>query len=301
MKDESGQSLVFVALAIGVLIVTAALVLSVGSWMQTQRRAQSVADAAALAAVQDLPDQSAAAGDVASSAVQNSWTGSPLQPSFPDPSTVQVVAQHDVSGFFAPLAGVFDLTITTQARASVGTPASIANVAPIGVRCNASCTAWTGSDTFRFVRRTPDANTLAPLRLPGVQDRNDFRTFVTCDVQNPDSSCNPAVADAPAWYDLLDLRNGNGNGNGAAGQLRAALQRAEGPLHLIPVFDGYSSVSGYHVVGWAVGTFSVDPGGGPTVTLTVTFRRMIVDGTSLPSGTGPKPADFGVRAIALTG
>jgi hypothetical protein len=145
-----------------------------------------------------------------------------------------------------------------------------------------------------------------------VQNRTDFATFVQCDVQNPDSSCNGAVATAPGSYGLLALGNGNGNGN-ANQQVRRlcnALQDAEGPPHLIPVYDGYSGA--FQVVGWAVGTFSGVSrnngntncnanGNGQTVHLTVTFQTMIVDGTSLASGTGPKPTDFGVRAIALTG
>jgi Flp pilus assembly protein TadG len=297
LRDERGQTLVFMALALGILIAIVALVVSAGDWMQTQRRAQSVADAAALAGVQELPLQSAVTDEVANSATQNDWSGSPLQTTFPDPSTVQVVAKQDVTGLFAPLAGVFNLTIQTQARASVGTPATIANVAPVGVKCDVGCQAWSGSGTFTFNRTTPGANTLAPLQLPGVQSRSDFQTFVQCDAQSPNGSCNDASATAPTSYPLLVL----GPGNSPAGRLRADLRRAEGSVHLIPVFDSYSSTDGYHVVGWAVGTFSVASGGGQTVTLTITFQRMVVDGTSLVSGNGPKPIDFGVRAIALTG
>ena len=52
LRDESGQTLVFGMLALGTLIAVVALVLDVGSWMRAQRRAQSVADAAALAGAQ---------------------------------------------------------------------------------------------------------------------------------------------------------------------------------------------------------------------------------------------------------
>jgi len=298
LGDERGQSLVFVVLAVGTLVAVLGLVVSVGDWMRTRQRAQSVADAAALAGAQELPDQSAAASEAASSAVQNNWLGSPLQSGFPDQSTIQVDASQDVSGLFAPIVGVFNLTIEAHARASVGAPATVTNVAPVGLKCNASCTEWNGTDSFTFNRNTPGSNTLAPLQLPGVRNRNDFTTFVQCDVQNPSQgTCNQADATAPLSYAPLVL----GRGNAQAGRLRSALQAAEGPVHLIPVFASYSSSNGYDVVGWAVGTFSVEQGGGQNVTLDVTFQRMIVDGTSLVSGNGPKPSDFGVRAIALTG
>ena len=298
LHDERGQALVFSVLALGALIAVVALVVNVGNWLQTRQRAQSVADAAALAGAQELPDSAAATDEVANAAQENSWDGAPLEPSFPDASTIQVVASKDVSGFFAPLAGLFDLTITTKARASVGAPASIADLSPVAIECNASCTAWTGTASFTYADPgTPAANTLTPLELPGVGKQVDFRKFVQCDAGNPDASCNPAAASAPASYTPLTLN---------VNQVRTSLQNLDtSALHLVPVFDGYSSTDGYHVVGWAVGTFQLEPSSGPPgqspVTLDVTFRRLVVDGTSLPSGTGSKPTDFGVRAIALTG
>jgi len=298
LRDERGQTLVFMAVALGTLIAIVALVVSAGDWMQTQRRAQSVADAAALAGAQELPDQPSAEGEVANSATQNDWSGSPLETAFPDPSTIQVVAKQDVAGLFAPLAGVFNLTIETQARASVGTPATIANVAPVALRCDASCSPWSGTDTFTYADPdTPAGNTLAPVQLPGVTKQLDFRKYLQCDVQNPDSNCNPSVARAPASYDPLSLN---------LNQVRTSLENADGTsVHLFPVYDSFSDTDGYHVVGWAVGTFTVEPSVGPPgrspVRLDVTFTRIVVDGTSLASGNGPKPTDFGVRAIALTG
>jgi Flp pilus assembly protein TadG len=303
--DESGQVLVFAMLALGVLITVVALVLSAGSWMRTQRDAQSVADAAALAGVQKLPvSQQDALDAVQQSVTANGWSGT-LNSFVPagEPSTIQVDTRQPVTGFFEPLAGVFNLTITTHARATYGPPATLANVIPVAVRCSSGCPAWVPGVpvSFAYRRRAPDTATFAPVQLPGVSDRNDFKQYVQCDPENIDANCNSTKVTAPGDYDQLIL--GPGQGNGEAARVRADLNQAEGMAHYLPVFDSYSPVDGYHVVGWAeVDSFTVEPGGGRVVTIDVTFKNdVIVKGTSLPSRAAQKPDDFGLRAFALTG
>jgi len=48
-KNENGQAIVLMALALVVIMGMAALVVDVGSWYHTKRRLQGTADAAALA------------------------------------------------------------------------------------------------------------------------------------------------------------------------------------------------------------------------------------------------------------
>ena len=305
--DESGQVLVFAMLALGVLITVVALVLSLGSWMRTQRDAQSVADAAALAGVQKLPvSQQDALDAVQQSVAANGWSLANLDAFVPpsEPATIQVDTHQPVTGFFEPLAGVFNLTITTHARATYGPPATLANVIPVAVRCSSGCNAWVPGVpvSFSYRRRAPDTATFAPVQLPGVSDRNDFKQYVRCDALNIDSNCNSTKVTAPGSYDQLIL--GPTQANGEAARLRADLQGAEGMAHYLPVYDSYSPVDGYHVVGWAeVDSFTVEQGGGRLVTIDVTFKNdVIVKGTSLPSrAAAQKPDDFGLRAFALTG
>src|SRR4051794_3836075 len=59
--SQAGQSTVLGVLFLAVLIAMMAAVLDVGSWMRTDRSLQSEADAAALAAAQELPDTPATA------------------------------------------------------------------------------------------------------------------------------------------------------------------------------------------------------------------------------------------------
>jgi hypothetical protein len=300
IRDERGQSLVFVVLAIPILIGTLALVIDVGGWFRAQRRAQSVADAAALAAAQDLPDTTAATQTALDSAQQN-WPGIP-DPTvqFPAAGTIEVVAQHDVAGTFAPLAGLFSLKITARASASLGIPTQLDAVAPLAVACqDPSCDPWdpTRSYVLTYDRRDPGGSTLAPVALPGVTNGN-FRRFVSCDASTPRSSdCNQSLASAPSSYTRL---------NRPAAQVRGGIDDGNSATHLVPVFDRFSGGS-YHVVGWAAATLSVLAFQGQTVQVRATFERFYVD-SKLPGvawlssgGTGGTIFDFGVRALALTG
>jgi Flp pilus assembly protein TadG len=301
LRDESGQTLVFGMLALGTLIAVVALVLDVGSWMRAQRRAQSVADAAALAGAQQLPDQAAAVGNVDNSALQNSWTGTPLQSLFPDPSTIKVVAQEDVSGLFAPLAGMFSISIGAHASARVGVSATLPNVAPIALKCQLqippACDPWTNGATqqFTFIRGD-NTSTLMPVQLPlssGGWNNNAFRTYSACDARNPSpSACNDEPALAPASYLPFDT---------PAAQVVDAINGGGSALRLVPIFNGVTTGQ-FDVVGFAAVTMANATSNGQTATVDVTFERLFVDGRSLPSIAQPVAAqDFGVKAIALTG
>ena len=59
--SEAGQSTVLAVLFMVALIAMMAAVLDVGSWMRSDRNLQAEADAAALAAAQELPDAPATA------------------------------------------------------------------------------------------------------------------------------------------------------------------------------------------------------------------------------------------------
>ena len=300
LRDESGQTLVFAMLAVGTLIAVVALVLDVGSWMRAQRRAQSVADAAALAGAQKLPDQAAAVGTVDNSALQNNWTGTALQSLFPDSSTIDVVAHDDVPGLFAPLAGMFSISIGAHATARVGVSASLPNVAPIALQCQLqvppNCDAWSDGQTqqFTFVRGNA-ASTLMPVQLPlaGNWNNNAFRTYSACDARNPTpADCNDEPATAPTSYLPFDT---------PAAQVEDAINGGGTALHLVPIFNGITTGE-YDVVGFAVVTFANANSAGQQATVDVTFHRLFVDGRSLPSSSQPVAAqDFGVKAIALTG
>ena len=136
-RDESGQVLVFVAVILTGLVGMAALVVDVGSWYQADRKLQTAADAAALAGAQDLPhNRSTREGQVRSSTRSSTTPGIPTPTvTFPDAGTIDVVADADTPGIFAPvLNAAFDVvTVHAEAQAKVFAPSELKNVAPIAV------------------------------------------------------------------------------------------------------------------------------------------------------------------------
>jgi Flp pilus assembly protein TadG len=166
-QEEHGQILAFTALIIVVLLGFVGLVVDVGSWYRSQRQLQSVVDAAALAAAQDLPVTSTAAATANSYVKQNLTentgasfadttpcaVGSALSSApacsinfsgLPSPCTTGTCVQVDASqtpvGIFARVYGAVFNTVTTKAtaRAAIGTPTLLGKVAPIAVPYNAS-------------------------------------------------------------------------------------------------------------------------------------------------------------------
>jgi Flp pilus assembly protein TadG len=302
LQDESGQAIAFLVLAVPVLVGILALVVDGGGWFRAKQRAQSAADAAALAGAKNLADQdpprspllakNAAFANAAANGVPISVNA--------DPSTVEVTAQPDDNVDVLPVPGVISPTITAFARAHIQVPTSIDAVAPVGVRCQGApltCIAWAPRQQaqFQFVAGRPDLSTLAPIQMNGMDPTSplaEFRKYVRCDAQNPGdaATCNQTTV-SPGYYMALGLTGRN---------VRGALRNGGSSEHLIPVFNDYSTSTGYAVVGWAVGTFSVHFGGGGTATVDVTFGRILVDGSFVdPSGSGG--IDFGVRAVALSG
>lgn len=125
-SGESGQVVALLPVLLTVVLLgVAALAIDVGAWLTASRHVQGVADAAALAAVQDLPSSVAAAqADATAYAASNDGTldGQPVvsssSPTTPN-DTVSVKAKETVPAFFARLLGLGDVTVHATASAQV--------------------------------------------------------------------------------------------------------------------------------------------------------------------------------------
>jgi hypothetical protein len=166
LEDEDGQSLVMaVGFLLGIVLVLA-LVVNVGFWYASQRRAQSVADAVALAVASQAPlsgqcnDPTTLAGCYANLNWNQFTTDGTVTVDPPVGSSITVHVSHPVPGFFTSLIGEAFGTVTVgaHATATVQAPATLDNsnlqaiaqtptyVAPIVVRDNACGTPpWTGT------------------------------------------------------------------------------------------------------------------------------------------------------------
>jgi Flp pilus assembly protein TadG len=294
LRDERGQSLVFVILLLFSLVAVFALVVDVGSWIRAQRHAQVVADAAALAGIQELPSGAANAQTVAANYANLNWPGVNVTVN-PSGSSIEVDVEHDAPGLFSRLVGLINVNVGAQATARVEVPIELNAIAPLALECrDFACSPWNvgAQDTFTYDTRDISGSSLGPVDLPGVNTGN-FSTYVSCDPYTPNSgNCNQTVAAALNDHPRLSR---------SARQVRIAIQNAGSSPHIVAIFDDYSSGE-YEVVGWAVADLQVENWGRRWVRIRATFRDLLVKSSWLSDdGAGNNTNyDFGVRTVGLT-
>jgi hypothetical protein len=312
LRAEGGQSIVFVALGLTVIVGLCALVIDVGSWFREQRHLQVAADAAALAGAQDLPNTGVATSTAAAYASNNvsgldAWT-----PTFPATSPCAASACIDVRlskaapGYFSRIFDLSSVTVHAHARAMVGVPGSLKSVAPIAIKTTSAClTGSTGcfgaTKRLKFIESNLSSSAfgLVSLSCQGASasscsgsgtGASDLVTWI--------QTGYPGLLDVNKWYAAVTGEK--------IGPVRDALEAAAGRVLLIPVFDvADSSALSFHVVGW--GAFVIDSGGviewkndvpgcrPDCKVLQGHFVEYIAHGVvSSSSGTG-----FGVRVVAL--
>ena len=155
-RREDGQALIFSVLMLAVLLGVASLVVDGGNALLQRRNQQGVADAAAMAAVRDLPASSSAADAAARSyaTTQNSADGSTVDQvvvtgtgsgscdgGFGNvtlaPESVCVVVHTDAQGAFSRLLGINTLRASARAIAQASQVTAVGAWLPFGVRSGA--------------------------------------------------------------------------------------------------------------------------------------------------------------------
>jgi Flp pilus assembly protein TadG len=296
-RDESGQVFVFVALILTVLVGMAALVVDAGSWYQADRKLQTAVDAAALAGAQELPLNRSDAETKAHDYAQENYGGSSVVlPTPPDAGTIDVVADADTPGIFAPVlnAALDVVTVHAEAQAKVLAPLELKNVAPIAVHKDYACI----------------------VTNPGCFNQTVTMDFGADDVLDPtkskfglldlDRSGSAGAGDMKNWIEdgypgYLPIDTDYPEANGHKHGIKNELEDAIGRTLFAPVFDTASASTGYHIIGWAA--FVIDE------IVTWKTESHVLRGhfvtyiaTDLAAGnTLPDPDDdFGVHVITLT-
>ncbi len=136
-SDESGQILLMTGVLMGIMVVLVALVVDIGHTRLVQRQLQAGVDAAALAAAQELPDETVAVatakeysptpgdknavntvGNATTTAITRCITSIPgCNTRYAEANAVTVTSTSKVPTFFARIIGVNSLTVTAQATA----------------------------------------------------------------------------------------------------------------------------------------------------------------------------------------
>jgi len=334
VDDERGQVLVVFVLFLTGLVVLLAFSIDVGAWLSTHRKLQSIADAAALAAVQQGSYGSTLDAQATLDPPDGTWNAqSP-------PDAVTVTARRPAPLLFGGVAGITALTESASATAQALPPTTLAN-SDLTQVSGAGIPPWitpivVNECIFESSCPVPGFDSSACFTPPGCEldfdsadaaSRNDslfgianvtnapvdpstFPDWMTAGSCATDTTCESARVSAGA--DVPSLRRGT-----AQPAAVSAMNSTLGKTLLLPVFSVYDSVAGYHLVGFSafvVTTLSFD---GTPPSGNWQFNNETVCGTSckqlqgyftqytLPASPyGPVASsgqpDFGVRAIGLT-
>ncbi len=132
LRNQRGGVVALLALSLPVLLGFTALVLDVGSIYQNKSQLSNAADAAVLAAAQELPKNPDDARGIADEfALKNGNATDKVTTTIsPDNKTIVVSISREVSLFFAPVLGVNSSTVSEQATAQVSIAASVPWIVP---------------------------------------------------------------------------------------------------------------------------------------------------------------------------
>jgi Flp pilus assembly protein TadG len=135
-SDQRGQVLVLTVVSLTVLIGMAALVLDVGHWYRAKRDLQAIADAAALAGAQALPESTGQATAIAIQYAKDNGGPTPavtFSSKYIANDTIFVEVTRQEPGFFAKLFNVDSVDVGARAKARNGVLAAAQYAAPFAV------------------------------------------------------------------------------------------------------------------------------------------------------------------------
>ena len=297
--QQRGQAMVLTVVFLTVLVGMAALVIDLGSWYNAQRETQAVADAAALAGAQELPDDPTAAHARANEYVTKNGGGNAVisfRSSGGGVDTIRVDVDRDTPGFFAKAFGVDTVDVGAGATARASGPGAARWVAPIVVHHLHPMLACSPRPCFEEETEIELLN----LHKPGSGDAAGSFGLISL---NNDDVDEGTLADwllngysdymEPGDFRAVPSTKFNG------GKFRAALEKRMGTEMLFPIYrtlKGPGSTAEYEVIGWVAFVVTKVTGGGSSEKLHGYFTRVVWD--ALPA-TSPAALTYGVRAIEL--
>jgi len=135
LREERGATIVIVALSMTVMLGFASLVVDIGNLYLNKARLDNMADAAALAGVQDLPGNTSVAVSTARSyAARNGMSGDVVGVTLSQNNTaITVNATRSVPFFFAQIFNMQSANVTAKATASLSTVSGSSGIVPFGI------------------------------------------------------------------------------------------------------------------------------------------------------------------------
>jgi hypothetical protein len=299
-KNEQGQAVVLMVIALAAILGMCALVLDVGSWYRTKRQLQSTADAATLAGAQKLPSDPSGARALAQSyADQNGGNvlaaDIVISSTYNTNDTIRVKGDKTEEGFFSKVLGINSAHIDAHAKARVDQPQQARYVAPIVVK-----------DTHPLIHGTGGCPCFGQETTIDLQRNGAPGAFNLLNLDGTRGGISPVTL--AGWmtngYDgYLGLGNyySDPGAKFNSSSMQAALEARRNTVLLFPVYDtltGNGANAQYHVIGW-IGFLMTDwEARGNSGTLTGHFTEFIAQGILNQSGPSGQP-DFGVRTVQL--
>ena len=304
LRDESGQALVLSAMFLTVLLGMAALAVDVGSWYHADRKAQAAADAAALAAAQELPYDSVTAEDHAEDYATKNGGGlksvafAGTTP--PGDDTVTVEIEREAPGFFSQVLGVSAVTVGAKASARSAPLGKARWVAPIVVSekheklvCGLACFGPAHETTLNYQQ----------LKDVGTTDGSGSFGFLNLDIA---ATTGVGTSTLGEWiqhgFDGLlepDTYNTSTGNPFSSSHVNDSLEDRIGTELLFPVYrkiTGSGSNAKYEIVGFVGFYLTGIDVHGSNEKLFGYFTQVIWDGVESETGT---PSDYGVRVVSL--
>jgi Flp pilus assembly protein TadG len=293
--DERGQVIVLTVISLFVMLALSAAVLDLGSWFQADRRLQTTVDAAALAAAQALPNDTAQAQALAEEYADKNGGGLDtvtFKTTVVANDTVEVKGAAPAPGFFSQVFGIDSVTVNATATARVGALATARGSSPIAVHVDhpdLQCDPAPCSED-------PTVLDLSKIDGPGA--------FHLINLDGVSGGGTQTLADWIQYgYDgemSQDFFSETGNKLNS-GPVRQALDAVIGQELLFPVYDvtqGSGTNLEYNVIGWAGFVITGYDVSKNQNLIFGHFTEVVWDG-SFP--TTPGGNNFGAWAVSLTG
>jgi hypothetical protein len=277
-RDERGQALVLTTIFMVALLGMAALVLDVGHWFRSQRDLQAVADAAALAGAQALPEDPGKATALAIQYAQDNGGPAPqitFSTKYINNDTIKVDLRRTEPGFFSKVMNIDSVDVAAHAKARNGVLAAAQYAAPFGV-----------DERHPMLQCKPDpCQDLTTLDLEKVGP-GAFRILNLDNSKGGSGQQILAQWIAQGYDGMMPVNSDYYSDSGAkfnASEVKAAMEDAlqAGRELLFPVYraiDGQGAGLQYTVIGWAGFLVTDFDGNGSSGQITGHFTRFLAQG-----------------------
>jgi len=300
LTTDRGQTMGVVVVAVTALVGMTGFVTDVGSWFRADRHLQAVADAAALAGAQELPEDPGKATSKATQYIVKNGGPSTKTITFTTATltndTITVKLSEQAPGFFSRVFDIDSVTVGAQASARAAKAGSVRWVAPIVVNQKnkmLSCTPPPCTDEVTLDYSDP---------LKGSGGPTAAGSWGFIDLGNQSGTGDAVLRDQiENGYDgdmsLGKYSSRTGNSFSALG---SAFDARIGDELLFPVYSTVvrnGTIAEYTIIGWVGFLVKGYDFNGATNKLIGNFTRVTWEG--LPAA-GKGGSDFGVRVISLT-